>query len=59
MDSTPHPVLLLPDFYQEKLRRIFAEWALVWLKQQKCIDEGLRKATEAGLEVDKVWVLLF
>lgn len=58
MDFTPHPVLLLPEFYRSNLRDLFGQWALVWLKQQKSVSEGVRKASDAGLDVDNVSSLL-
>lgn len=54
IDSFPHPTLLLAEFYQSNLRNAFGRWALIWLKQQKSVSDGLKKAAEAGLDVDKV-----
>lgn len=55
----PHPVLLQPEFYHEKLQSLFGEWALVWLKQQKSVSEGFKKATEIGLNPEKVKIEKF
>ena len=41
IQSTPHPVLLSRQFYNQKLRLLIGEWALCWLRQQLSVQDCL------------------
>ena len=43
IQSTPHPVLLSRQFYNQRLRLLIGEWALCWLLQQLSVQECLAR----------------
>lgn len=36
LQSQPHLVLLRPQFYKKKLKRLLINWSLLWLQSQQC-----------------------
>lgn len=46
LQKNPHMVLLRPEFYEESLKEVLAQWTYLWLLRQNCdLDQLSRKDT--------------
>ena len=48
IQSSPHVILLLPDFYKTNMQSLFGEWGMQWLSRQTVFKDAVAAAVDTS-----------
>jgi hypothetical protein len=54
----PHLVLLQPSFYDSDLKQLFAQWALIWLKEQESIISDIQTSQASSALIENMLIFV-